>query len=118
MLLETGALRESVTVQQRLLIDLARLEALGNGGPSTAPVGVQSLLSLVDGTARTHGFSPRMRADGPDAVNVTFERVPFDGLLRWLIQLETTHGVSVESASFSGARERGLVNGQLFLRRS
>jgi hypothetical protein len=35
----------------------------------------------------------------------------------WLITLETVHSVRVESASIAGAREQGLVNGQVFLRR-
>ena len=46
-----------------------------------------------------------------------FQTVSFDALLSWLITLETTYGVAVESASFSRSRERGLVNGKLSLRR-
>jgi type II secretory pathway component PulM len=77
------------------------------------------LVVLVDSTAQTFGLSlPRSRPDGADGINVAFQGVSFDALLSWLIALETTHGVAVESASFSSSRERGLVNGQLFLRRS
>jgi hypothetical protein len=34
-----------------------------------------------------------------------------------MVTLESSYGVSVESASFNGARDAGLVSGQIFLRR-
>jgi type II secretory pathway component PulM len=117
---ELVELRETVADKQRLVIDIGRVQALASSGetPSAQP-GEQSLVVLVDNTAQTFGLSsPRTRPDGADGVNVAFQGVPFDALLSWLIALETTYGVAVESASFSSARERGLVNGQLFLRRS
>jgi general secretion pathway protein M len=113
-------LRESVAMKQRLLVDLARAAGTGpvgaqNGGASSG----QTLVVLVDTTAREHGLTfPRMRPDGANGIAVTFSNAPFDDLLEWLITLQTTHSVSVESASFTSARQRGLVNGQLFLRRT
>jgi len=117
---ESAALRESVTQKQRLLIDLGRVEAMQLGGsPSPAQEAELSLVVLVDRTAQSYGLALRStRPDGSDGINVTFEAASFDSLLDWLITLETTHGATVESASFSGTREPGLVNGQLFLRRS
>ena len=116
---ESAELRESVTEKQRLFIDLGRVEAMGTGASSPAEETGQSLYVLVDSTAQSHGLALRgTRPDGSDGINVTFQRVSFDALLNWLISLETEHGVAVESASFSSASERGLVNGQLLLRRS
>jgi type II secretory pathway component PulM len=117
---ESLELRETVADKQRLLIDIGRVEALAPGGETPGgQAGEQSLVVLVDSTAQTFGLSlPRSRPEGADGINVTFQGVSFDALLSWLITLETTYGVAVESASFSSARERGLVNGNLFLRRS
>ena len=48
---------------------------------------------------------------------MTFQGASFDALAAWLVALHGTYGVDVETASFSSAREPGLVNGQLLLRR-
>ena len=115
----SAGLRESVAQKERLLINLSRVEALRLDSASPASAGEQSLVVLVDNTAQSYGLAlPRTRPDGPDGINVSFTGVSFDAMLEWLSTLEATHGVSVESATFSSARERGLVNGQIFLRRS
>jgi general secretion pathway protein M len=116
----TADLRDDVSAKRQLVVDLQRAEALGDdGGASRAPAS-QSLLLLVESTAQSVGLAgslTRTRPDGPNAINVSFQNAPFDGLETWLIDLEATHGVAVERASFNGAREQGLVTGQLFLRR-
>jgi type II secretory pathway component PulM len=114
----SAELRDAVTDKQRLLVDIGRAEALGSAeGPSESAAS-QSLVVLIESTATSHGLAlGRSRPDGNDGLNISFQGVSFDALLSWLITLETTHGVRVESASFSSAREQGLVNGQLFLRR-
>ena len=113
-------LRDAVAAKQRLLTDLARIEgAAGGNVPGVARDGQESLAVLVASTAQAHGLTfPRTRPDGADAINVTFQNASFDALVEWLIVLQTTHAVAVESASVSSAREQGLVNGQLLLRRS
>jgi type II secretory pathway component PulM len=113
-------LRADVTDKQRLLLDVRRAAAIAPEAAAPAAGGSgQSLVVLIDSTAQGFGLDlPRKRPDGADGINVSFQSVSFDALLRWLIELDATHGVRVESASFSSARERGLVNGQLFLRRS
>jgi general secretion pathway protein M len=119
-LLERSAeLRASVDRKQRLLVDLGRVAGVqqSRATRSTGPA-QQTLYVLVDSTAKEHGLQvPRTRQEGPDGVNVSLQNAPFDALKDWLIELETTHAVSVESASISTAREQGLVNGQVFLRR-
>jgi general secretion pathway protein M len=114
----TAALRDTVATDQQLLLDLARLGAGGATQPTRAPDG-QTLMVLITNTAADQGLSfPRTRQDGPDAMNVTFQNAPFDSLLAWLVSLETSHGVVVETASVSSARDPGLVSGQIFLRRN
>jgi type II secretory pathway component PulM len=80
----------------------------------------QSMVVLVDRTAQAMGLAgsfTRTRPDGADAISVSFTNAPFDNIVTWLISLEQSNGVLVETASFNGAREQGLVSGQLFLRR-
>ncbi|HEX5048711.1 MAG TPA: type II secretion system protein M [Gammaproteobacteria bacterium] len=116
----SAELRASVDRKQRLLVDLGRVagaqQSRSTTGTNNPPQ--QTLYVLVDSTAKQHGLQvPRTRQEGPDGVNVSLQNAPFDALKEWLIELETTHAVSVESASISSAREQGLVNGQVFLRR-
>jgi general secretion pathway protein M len=115
---QTEVLREAVAAKQRMLVDLTRV-----GGrpatPATNPSNQQTLVVVIDGSAREHGIvlSTR-RPDGPDGVQVAFSNVPFDMLLEWLVALEKQSSVAVESASFTTAKQKGIVNGQLTLRRS
>jgi len=118
----TFTLRETVAQKSRFVVDLQRARSLGGAG-GTAPevVSSQSLVVLVDTTARPYALDAtftRRRPDGPNAISVSFERAAFDVLVTWLIELENTHGVRVESVSFTSAREPGLVNGQVSLQRS
>lgn len=117
----TAELSESIEAKSRLLIDVQRAAALAPAdAPSTGSAGGQSLVVLVDSTAQSHGLSDaitRSRPDGPNGINVTFQNASFDELVSWLVALESTHGVRVESATVNGTRAAGLVNGQLSLRR-
>jgi type II secretory pathway component PulM len=94
---------------------------LQSGPSGNAPTPTdQSLVVLIDSTASSlslAGTFTRTRPDGADAISVSFQNAQFDALLSWLVTLERSHGVSVESASFNGARDAGLVSGQIFLRR-
>lgn len=115
----TADLRDAVATKQDLLVGLGRVEGLSGVDPAPAADQAElSIVVLVDRTARDRGLTlPRQRPDGQDGVNVTIQNTSADALFGWLISLDATHSVSVESASISGAREQGLVNGQLSLRR-
>jgi len=116
---DLAALRTSVETKQRLLIDLARIESEQPSAVANGLVGRdQTLSGIVDATARNHGLgSPRTRANGPSGVDVTIQSASFDAIAAWLVSLHTTYGVDVETVSLSNAREPGLVNGQISLRR-
>lgn len=116
---EAELLRSSVETKQRLLIEVAEIE-------STQPQSVvgtrdnanQTLVVIVSNTAASHGLgAPRTRQNGPSGIDVTLQGVSFDAIVRWLVTLHDSYGVDVETASFSSAREPGLVNGQLSLHR-
>ena len=116
---QTELLRDSVAAKQRMLVDLGRV----GGRPATPAANgqgnQQTLVVVIDGSAREHGIAlSTRRPDGPDGVQVAFSNVPFDMLLDWLVALEKQSSVAVESASFTTAKQKGIVNGQLTLRRS
>jgi general secretion pathway protein M len=112
----------SVTQKNRLLANLRRVEAVGaqaNGGTTVAPT--QSLVLLVDQTHRAHGLAgtlSRNQPDGSDGIRVTFQSASFDELVSWLGALQQSYGVLVESASFDGTAQPGIVSATLVLRRS
>ena len=110
-------LRDSVAQKQRLLVDLARV---GPPPPAnTAQGGNQTLVVLISASAREHGVALKtQRPDGPDGIQVSFGNLAFDTLLEWLVAIEKQNAVAVESASFTATKQRGIVNGQLVLRRS
>ena len=112
-------LRTAVDTKQRLLVDVARVEGAQPSAVATAgrERSKRSSSSSTIRRATTVSILPRTRANGPSGVDVTFQGASFDALVAWLLVLHATYGVDVETASFSSAREPGLVNGQLSLQR-
>ena len=113
------ALDSAVATKQRLLVDVSRLEGSRPGTVAGNLQGAnQTLMVIVRNSADAHGLTlPRTRQNGPSGIDVTFQDAPFDTLVAWLVLLHGTYGVDVETASFSNARQPGLVNGQLSLHR-
>lgn len=112
-------LDSAVDTQSRLLVDAVSAAAVA---PTDAPrpQAQESLLVLVERTARTHSVwdaVSRARPDGATGMDVTFQAARFDALLGWLLTLESEHGVSVETATIRDAGAAGTVNGQVLLRR-
>jgi type II secretory pathway component PulM len=112
-------LQDTVAQKQRLLVNVRTAERIGPADSAArGQASQQSLFVLVDTTRQPHGLDFRStRPEGADGINVSFQNASFDALLNWLVALDTTHGVRVETASFTSTRERGLVNGQVLLRR-
>ena len=122
--LRSGAaeLDDAVAEKHQLLATLLRAQALS--GPAQAGAGAaatQSLVVLVDQTHRAHGLTgtlTRNQPDGTDGIRVTFQAASFDALVNWLVALQRSYGVAVESANFNGTRQVGLVGATFVLRRS
>ena len=116
---EAELLRTSVETKQRLLVEVAEVELRQPGGVVSNREGAdQTLVVIVSNTAASYGLGePRTRQNGPSGIDVTLQGVAFDSLAAWLVALHDGYGIDVETASFSSAREPGLVNGQLSLHR-
>jgi len=125
--LRSGAaeLDDAVTEKHGMLATLQRAGTL-NGSVPTGAAGAtvpatQSLVLLIDQTHREHGLTgtlSRNQPDGDDGIRVTFQAASFDSLVSWLVALQRSYGVAVESANFDGTRQAGLVSATLVLRRS
>ncbi len=117
-------LRQTVATQRQ---DLAwmRQAALEVKRLSTSPASAsarqgnpQSLLTLVDQTARAAGLGPvmkRIEPQGEDKLRVQFEQVSFDQLVRWLGSLEQEYGVTSASVTLDRQAEAGRVDARLVL---
>tara|TARA_B100001142_G_scaffold258718_1_gene260644 strand:- start:355 stop:672 length:318 start_codon:yes stop_codon:yes gene_type:complete len=105
-----------------LLINLARIEALDPVlSNNSVNLTTQSLVVLVDETHRTHGLNgtlSRNQPDGENGIRVVFQATSFDRLISWLGTMEQSYGIKVESASFDGASESGVVTATFVLRRT
>jgi general secretion pathway protein M len=93
-------------------------QAMAAAGAAQAGGGGDSLVVLVDRTAREAGLGASLRDQSPDGNNglrLRIEGASFDTLVTWLASLQQQHGVSIESATV-GAAAPGLVNATLSLK--
>jgi type II secretory pathway component PulM len=84
---------------------------------ATARQGGESLVVLVDRTARDAGLGTALRDQSPNGENglrLRLEAASFDALVAWLAGLQQMHGVAIEAATFDAAAP-GLVNATLTL---
>ena len=113
-----------VSDQQELLGELSQLAA--RRGPQRGAVGAgagrdQSLVLVVDRTTREKGLATylkRNQPDGSDSIRLRFEDAPFDNLLSWLVDMQSTYGVGAVSANIDSSRSPGRVNCNLVLSRA
>lgn len=102
-----------------LAIRLQELRAAVQSSATPTPGSLdRSLLSVVDqsGKSSSIGKTPsRIQPEGDAAVRVWFEDVPFDGVVRWLSELRSRHGVRVSEAEIERESGSGLVKVRLTL---
>jgi type II secretory pathway component PulM len=90
--------------------------AAANGGHIGA--NGQSLLVLVDSSARESGLASALAGSepaGPGGLSVRLQKAPFDTLIPWLARLSQQNGIRVDTASIETAGSPGLVNAALVL---
>ena len=119
--LQASGKRMASRVQQKTA-DLAWMQASAPQAMAAAGVakagGGESLVVLVDRTAREAGLGAALRDQSPDGNNglrLQIEGASFDTLVTWLASLQQQHGVSIESATI-GAAAPGFVNAMLSLK--
>ena len=88
-------------------------------GPITAGVTPDTLVVLIDSSARESGLGKSLSSSQPTGdggLRIRLDHVAFDGLLAWLARLSQQHGVRVETAEIESASETGYVNAGLVLK--
>jgi len=88
----------------------------GSGGNRTKSTGGQSLLSMVDSTAKSGRLGAalkRVQPDGERRVRVWMEAASFDDVMRWLVLLDARYGVTIENSVFEMKQESGRVDARL-----
>jgi len=80
--------------------------------------GRESLLTLVDRTAKQHKLGEGIKRVQPDeqgTVRIWLEQVPFDVTMRWLGDIERNFGVVVADANMERQSKPGVINARLVL---
>jgi general secretion pathway protein M len=96
------------------------VQALGASLPVSAGPSNESLVVLVDRTAREAGLGTALTGQTPNGetgIRVRMEGAAFDTLITWLGNLQLNQAVSVESAQFDRTATPGQVNASLVLNR-
>lgn len=92
-------------------------ELAGLGALHTNAGGGESLLVVVDRSARESGLSVTgSDPAGPGALNIRLQKVPFNSVIAWVGRLGQTNGIRVDNASIETAGSPGLVNASFVLR--
>lgn len=90
-------------------------------GSSAAQTGrSMSLLAAVDQSTKSGSLGKvpeRLQPEGDREVKIWFDDVPFDNLVRWLAELQTRYGVSVQNLDIEAQSGAGLVDARLSLTR-
>jgi type II secretory pathway component PulM len=122
--LQRGLLQARARVQQQQQ-DLEWMKrmapTLAAAGPGTpvAPANGESLVVLIDRSAREAGLVKALTASQPagnGAMRVQFTGADFNLLLGWLHRLSTQQGLHIEDASITASGTPGIVNASLQLR--
>lgn len=95
-------------------------QSRGNQPAASAGLNV-SLLAAVDQASKQGGLGKgpsRIQPEGDTEVRVWFEDIAFDAMVRWLAELQTRYGVSVQTFDIEPQPTPGRVNVRLSLVRA
>ena len=93
-------------------------ELASSGGFRPQGADGQSLLVIVDRSARESGLASALAGSdpaGPGALSIRLQKAAFDSLVPWLYRLSQQNGIRVDTASIESAGSPGLVNAAIVL---
>lgn len=76
----------------------------------------QSMMALMDKTARQAGLSKAMKRvepEGDNKVKVRLEQVVFDDMITWVELLQSRYGVVIDAVTIDRHEAQGIVNARL-----
>ncbi|HEY6484311.1 MAG TPA: type II secretion system protein M [Steroidobacteraceae bacterium] len=91
---------------------------LAAAGPAHAHAGNESLIVIVDRSARESGLASALAGSepsGPGALQVRLQKASFDTIVAWLARLSQQNGIRVEGATIDDAGAPGIVNAAITL---
>jgi general secretion pathway protein M len=114
------------SAHKRILKKQADLTWMRANGPELAQMGgarapgggQESLLVIVDRSARESGLASALAGSdpaGPGGLSVRLQKAPFDTLIPWLYRLSQQNGIRVDTASIESAGSPGVVNASIVL---
>ena len=118
---QTRSLQQSIAQQQETLLWMqqaaAEVRALRAQGQGAALQTGQSLMGLIDTSARSAGIGAAIRQIRPDAQGATvrLENASFDDTMRWLGQLSSERGIQVSQFTMERLTEGGRINASVQL---
>jgi general secretion pathway protein M len=108
---------EQRAAYEHMVAQAAEVRRLRETAPTVVRTGGgQSVLALVDRTAREAGLGAalkRVEPDGPSGVRVWLEQAPFRELTLWLTRLEHSHGVRAVTVTMDRPDRPGTVNARI-----
>lgn len=119
----TAKLAERVEQKESLVLwmrSVAPELSAARGGVATGAASGDPLVVIVANTAGVGELRQYLKQNQPageDSIRVRFEAAPFDQLVQWLGILQSRHGVRINSASFDGGVQPGVVTASLVLER-
>jgi general secretion pathway protein M len=116
----SAALESSRQLALRLEQAAAQLQSGAGRNPAAASTRGLSLVAAVDQASKqgSIGKAPaRIQPEGERVVRVWFEEIAFDALVRWLAEVQTRYGLSVQTLDVEPQAAPGQVNVRLSLTR-
>lgn len=119
----TSRMQQSIVSQQETLAWMqqaaAEVQVLRDQGSQATGNGGQSLMGVIDASARRAGLSGAVRQLRPDpqGVTVRLENAGFDETLSWLGQLHREQGVVVATFTMERLPQPGRINASVSLSR-
>jgi len=99
-------------------LEVKQLQASSSGGKRSARKSGESLLVVVDRTAKQNRLADslkRVEPDGSERVRVWLDNASFDEVAKWLSLLQSNYQLDIESAVFDKVEAAGRVNVRLVI---
>ena len=110
--------QQLITWMEQSAAEVRQLKAKINAGKPTSHSRGQSLLGIIDRTAKQAQLSKNMskvQPDGKDKAKVWLEDVPFNDMIKWLEELQRREGIRIDTTVIERRDTSGLVNARLDL---
>ena len=108
-------LRAQVTASNGLSWMVANEAEARQRGGTQAPVRSESKLTVISSSAELHNVTIKRMQPGDNRINVELSGQEYLAVIRWLIALETDHGLTIVDVRLDKSGE-GIVESRLTLR--